>query len=221
MENLPANNGPEIVPFHPEIEQGLRDGHSLHGFRSGGGLRVVYMENDKHETVAYGEAPHIEEALQHAALDYSLGHETYEQQYSGEQARYPHYLTGDTEASSLLDEKMRGGMKIEARRDPRNNDIAVALSGMKHAPEIPAGLEDFVTSTGNPTTFEERGIVYGARRIYSASGDVGMEIHVLANPHNRRTNFYDYAKIAAGPTFVEAVAAAFEAPEVELMEEDI
>ena len=220
MENVPANtNGPEIVPFHPEIEQALRDGHRLHGNRAGGGLRVISIESEAGVMVAYGEAPHIEEALQHAALDYSLGHETYEQQY-GDEGRHPRYLTGANEASSVLDGKMGGGMKIDARRDPRNNDIAVVLSGTKYAPDVPNDLQDYVTSTGNSATFEERGIRYGIKPIRFAGGDIGVATQVLANPKNRRTDFYDYGKIAAGPTFVEAVAAVFAAPEVELAEGD-
>ncbi len=217
MENVPAPQNPhEVVPNHPEIEQALRDGHRLHGFRSGGGLRVINIENDAGETVAYGEAPHIEEALRHAAQDYALGHESYEKQYSGDNARYPHYLTGASEQSSPFDGEMSSGMKIDARRDPRNNDIAVALSGTKFGPEIPDGLQDYVTSTGNAAQFVHRTITYEATPIRFASGDVGITTRVVANPNNLSTTVYDYAKIAAAPTFAEAIAAAFAAPEIEI-----
>lgn len=217
MENVPAPQNPhEIVPYHPEIEQALRDGHQLHGFRSGGGLRVISIENSAGETVAYGEAPHIEDALEHASVDYTLGHESYEKQYSGDSARHDHYLTGAAEASSPLDGEMLGGMKIDARRDPRNNDIAAALSGTKFGPEIPDGLQDYVTSTGNAAQFVHRTITYEATPIRFASGDIGMTTRVVANPNNLSTTVYDYAKIAAAPTFAEAVAAAFVAPEVEI-----
>lgn len=217
MENVPGPyNTREIVPSHPEIDEALRQGNRLHGFRAGGGLRVVTMENEAGETVAYGEAPHIEEALEHAALDYRLGHEPYEQQYGGEDARYTRYLTGAQESSSSLDAHMIAGRKLDARCDPRNGDIAVVLSGVRPAPDIPVGLQEYVMATGSAAKFRHRTITYRLTPVRAASGDIGTTMEVVANPNNLSPYYYDYAKIAAGPTFAEAATAAFGAPEVEI-----
>ena len=75
------------------IEAALLAGAKLHSFRSGGGLRVVRLEKYK-ELLGYGEHPYIHDALEHADQDYLEGHKSYKEQYSGKNAKYPHYLTG-------------------------------------------------------------------------------------------------------------------------------
>ena len=56
---------PKDLPELPGIHQALRDGCRLRAFMSGGGLRVIRLEKRK-QLKAYGEFPHVEEALQHA-----------------------------------------------------------------------------------------------------------------------------------------------------------
>ncbi len=75
------------------IEKALFEGVKLHSFRSGGGLRVVTLEKEG-KSVAYGEHPYMADALMHANQDYLDGGLTYEQLYSGQNAKYRHYLTG-------------------------------------------------------------------------------------------------------------------------------
>lgn len=59
-----------------QLEQALRAGGQLHAFRSGGGLRVVRVERDA-GLVAYGEHPHMGDALRLAGEDYAAGQQCY------------------------------------------------------------------------------------------------------------------------------------------------
>lgn len=219
MEQLPvARQSAEVLPVRAEIEQPLRDGHKIHAFSSGGGLRVIRIEDQAGELVGYGEAPQVEEALEHAALDYQLGHETYEQQYSGENARHLHYLTGTTELSSPLDAHVRWGATFDAEKSREGDGIVVTLSGIKFPPEVPEGLQDRVTSTMTTETFEERGITYSAEPYqFPGNGEWGITIKVVDNPNGVNASSYRYTKTGEGQTFAQAVAEAFEAPETELM----
>jgi len=74
------------------LTEAIKNGCNIHAFRSGGGLRVVRIEKDN-ELKGYGEHPYISEALEHVAENYS-NPILYEKQYSGEEAKYTHYLTG-------------------------------------------------------------------------------------------------------------------------------
>lgn len=216
---LPIQPGSgEIVVHAAEIEQPLRDGHQLHAFSSGGGLRVVRIETTDGELVGYGEAPQVEEALVHAAKDYQLGHETYEQQYSGENSRYDHYLTGTTEVSSPLDGHLRRGLTVDARKGDDEGKIVVSLEHIKFPPEIPEGLQERVVLSMQPETFEERGVTYVATPYqFPGNGEWGISTRVIANPHDIPTTSYRCSQLGFGATFSEAVDAAFQAPEVEIM----
>jgi hypothetical protein len=218
MENVPADGqSREIVTYNPEIEQPLRDGYRIHGFSSGGGLRVIRIEDIAGKLVGYGEAPQVEEALEHAALDYRLGHETYEQQYSGENARHVNYWTGTTEISSPLDGHLRFGATFDAQTNAEGEGIEVSLAGSKFPPEVPDGITEYVADTMESVTFRERGVTYLAEPCQFPNGDIGASIKVLSNPDNIDTSHYQYIKTGLGQTFTEAVTAAFDAPEVELM----
>ncbi|MDB5163669.1 MAG: hypothetical protein JWS12_286 [Candidatus Saccharibacteria bacterium] len=218
MEHLPAVRLPgEVIALNPEIEQPLRDGHKMHAFSSGGGLRVIRIENNDGELVGYGEAPQVEEALEHAALDYQLGHEDYSQQYSGDNARHTHYLTGTTELSSPLDAHLRFGATFDAHKSAEGDGIVVSLAGIKFPPEVPDGLQERVTSTMEKETLEERGVTYSAEPYQFPGGEWGITVKVVANPNDVKTGFYHYTKSGEGQTFADAVADAFEAPETELM----
>lgn len=84
------------------LENALRTDGTLHAFRSGGGLRVVSLRagpNDGQQ-VGYGEHPHIEEALDHAGLSVLRPDLGYHDFYG---RLFPHYLTGENQASGPLD----------------------------------------------------------------------------------------------------------------------
>lgn len=84
----------KYIPYqesYPNLEKALRDGAKIHVSSSGGGLRVVRVENEKNELLSYGEYPYFSGALAHAESDFGL---SYKEQYSGKNAKHTHYLTG-------------------------------------------------------------------------------------------------------------------------------
>ena len=104
-------------PFrqYPLVSKKLRDGYSLHGFRSGGGLRVLYF-HDKHVDrrpegdVGYGEHPYVEQALDYVESDLAVGGREYESFYGVE---VPHFLTGCSTPSSEVDRWILSGRPFD------------------------------------------------------------------------------------------------------------
>jgi hypothetical protein len=78
---------PSIIGQYPGLSEALRNGQRLHGFRSGGGLRVVSLHDGK----GYGEHPYIYNALDHAEEDYQAGGREYSKVYG---KIHDHYYTG-------------------------------------------------------------------------------------------------------------------------------
>lgn len=106
------------------LEQALRAGNKMHVFRSGGGLRVVRLEDKNQWLSGYGEHPSFEEAIKHAEEDYKAGCREYSTVYG---VLYDHYLTGSATPSSLLDEWILKGHTIDAWFE--NETYIVELSG--------------------------------------------------------------------------------------------
>lgn len=79
------------LPAYPNIEKALKDGAKMHCFLSGSSLRVVFVKDDNEKNLTYGEHPYFSGALAHAESDFGL---TYDEQYSGENAKHTHYLSG-------------------------------------------------------------------------------------------------------------------------------
>src|SRR6266403_91893 len=95
------------------IEQALKEGCRVRTFRSGGGLRVVRIEDQNNELKGYGEHPAIEDALSHSNQDILDGHLAYKEQY-GENGKYAHYVTGRSESSTELDAWINQGHNFNA-----------------------------------------------------------------------------------------------------------
>lgn len=112
------------------IEQALRAGARLHSFLSGGGLRVVRLEKGGQLT-GYGEAPHIEEALEQASRDFLAGHEPYKTVY----------LIGDTNTTSRLDAWIRAGNAMNCQYENDGQGFLCCLTGWSRALERIASVE--------------------------------------------------------------------------------
>ena len=188
-------------------EQALFDGHQMRAFSSGGGLRVVRIEDQEGTLVGYGEAPQIEDALSHASENY-VTRETYQQQYSGEGARYPHYMTGTTEISSPLDGWVRWGHDFKAYAD--GEDVVVELGGSKHSPEIPKSVAGALGNSTDTITIVERGVSYRL----TGNGNGMTSIEVVDNPEGK-SHYWQFTKTGRAASLIDAVDAAFSAEEVE------
>lgn len=149
-----------------------------------------------------------------------FGHEDYEQQYSGDSARYPHYWTGTTDVSSPLDGHLLRGATFDAYKSRTSDAIVCSLAGIAFPPDVPEGMQERVVASMDVETFEERGITYQAEPYqFPGNGEWGISVKVIDNPKGISTMSYGYTKTGEGDTFQEAAREAFEAPEVELMDE--
>ena len=189
-------------------EQALFDGHQMRAFISGGGLRVIRIEDEQGSLVGYGEAPQVEDALNHASENYTT-RETYQQQYSGENARYPHYLTGTTEISSPLDGWIRRGHGFKAYAD--GEEIVVELSGTRRYPQVPSSVYYALGYSTDTITIIERGVSY--RLTGDGHGMTSME--VVDNPDGKDPYYWRITKTGREATLRGAIDSAFSAEEVE------
>ena len=121
-----------------EIDKALEGkGVRLRGFRSGGGLRVVRVEQaqgkGEAKLLGYGEHYDAERALKHCAEDLAAGGRPYEEVYG---KKHTHYLTGSASASGPLDAWLLEGGTIDAwcvlARGSQEKEVVVELKSLDH-----------------------------------------------------------------------------------------
>jgi hypothetical protein len=214
--------GLSVLPTEPRVadparlvplDDALRGGLGLHTFRSGGGLRVVCVrrreDGDRGTSVAYGEHPYLDVALEHAATDLVAGGRPYGAVYGGTE---PHYLTGASESSSGADAWVRQGQTIDAWGE--DGAVVADLRGFKQM-EFPADVVAAVKETGKRHYRNERGFVF---EFGPSEHSDGVSGRVLSAPEGRGHHeafLYRVSKVGRGPTLLVAVDAALAAPEVE------
>ncbi len=203
------------------IEQALREGCRLHTFRSGGGLRVVRIENEKNELKGYGEHPALEEALVHANEN-CVDNLTYEQQYNGDNAKYPHYLTGSTHSSTELDAWVKAGHNFDAHFETQEGCFVVELKGYAHQ-HTPEEIQKRVIKTGQPEEWKDkkRGYTFLSEPFtFPGNGEAGCSTKVIGTPEGKEKSdpwMYEIVKTGFSATSLwEAISNAFIAEEVEV-----
>jgi hypothetical protein len=213
---------PQQTPELSGLTQALRGGHRAHAFRSGGGLRVVNVRpSDKSEgepeseseLVAYGEHPHIEEALAHAAEDYLAGHRPYEEVYG---PMYPHYWTGASLATSNIDAWVLQGSTFDLWWD---KDAVVCQLGGWDRSRPPVELVAEVIQTDQPVLWSARGVTYRLKKQVFADGTLGHSMELASSDETVADPWmYRIAKTGRGLDVWQAIQAAFAAEPVEVSE---
>lgn len=208
-----SNEHPLNTQTLQTIESGLREGLKLHSFRSGGGLRVVRLENKDHVLKGYGEHYCIEVALDHTAEDFKAGQKPYEEQYGDN--GHTHYLTGSSSPNSALDLWVLKGHTFDAYVD--GAEVVAELHGYARS-EYPEGYADRATK-GEVLQWEDRGYTYQLRQFRFPNGELSCQGSVLKSPPSdeRGLDAWDYQAVKTGraATLAEAIEKAFEAPSVE------
>jgi hypothetical protein len=161
--NLPAilaHDGVQQVEAILRREKLLR----LHAFLSGGGLRVVRLERvrpgqSRGILDGYGEHPHIEEAMAHAAEDFAAGGRPYGEVYG---KIHDHYLTGSSEPCSQLDARLRSGKDFDAWFD--GGWMRAEIGGYEHEPLTPE-VEARARSGEEFEWTSERGVRFAFRSV--------------------------------------------------------
>lgn len=196
------------------LEKALQDGCNIHGFLSGGGLRVIRIEQSG-VLKGYGEHPSVDHALRHADDDFLAGGRDYDAVYGKE---HLHYLTGSSSSSSSLDAWVRQGRTFDAYI--KSGDVVLELRGYGKT-KTPANVIEKVDKTGQLVTWDDRGYVYETKASRFPNGERCYSTSVIQNPVGRSSAdpwMYKIAKIGTGKNLTEALENAFKATEIEIME---
>jgi hypothetical protein len=211
LGSTPESPRPELKG----IDRALNEGNRLHGFRSGGGLRVIRLEQEGKLT-GYGEHPSADEALKHTDEDFLAGGRDYHEVYG---KLNPHYLTGSHEVTSPLDGWLLQGHTVDAHRTDEGN-VRVELTGLTETRQ-PQAVLDQAKALRRPIVWMERGFTY--ETTYDPhlfpNGDEGHSTKVLDVPEGKdqhRAWMYYRTKTGEGKAFNEALDKAFEAPDREI-----
>ncbi len=207
VEKRIQENEPQIG-----IERALQEDCTIHAFLSGGGLRVVRIEQEG-VLKGYGEHPSVDHALYHANDDFVAGGRSYNAVYGGKQL---HYLTGSTSASSELDGWLRQGRTFDAF--VRDSEIVLELRGYDKT-ETPRDVIKQVDETRVPVTWENRGYTYETSISFFQNGEQCYSTSVIGKPEGRRgvdAWMYEIVKIGKGKDFSEALKRAFVSKEIEV-----
>ncbi|MBN2459091.1 hypothetical protein JXB28_02305 [Candidatus Woesearchaeota archaeon] len=194
------------------LEKALKEGCKLHGFRSGGGLRVIRIEKEN-KLKGYGEHPNVEDALSHANEDFLAGGRKYSEVYG---KLKPHYLTGTSSATSSLDGWLLRGRTIDAY--VQKGEFVVELRGLTLV-EVPGDVIERVKEISVPITWFQRGFTYETRQSKLPNGDQCYATKVLKSPKEkggRDAWMYNMVKKGKGKSFFDALEVAFEANEIEV-----
>jgi hypothetical protein len=195
------------------LEGALRKGHVIHAFLSGGGLRVIRVEKERHGTLlGYGEHPSVSEALKHAAEDFVAGGRPYADVY-GDNGKYPHYLTGSPTPDSELDSWLRHGNTFDARAE--GQEFVVELKGMHLVNTPDEALERARANKGHPAVWRDRGYTYES--VADSRGGVTTRVLKIAEGRSGAHGawYYDIAKVGRSPSLAQAFMQALSASPVE------
>lgn len=216
---MPETKKPFVLPG---LETKLRDGCLLHAFRSGGGLRVVRLEEvvgerrtpDKSlrrgEVIAYGEHPDIQEALAHAEEDFQAGHRAYDQVYG---PIHPHYLTGSTTASCGLDHWVLSGHSLDVYCQTFGGKVQfVVEAGYTYYIKTPQRVMDLVREKKQPVIWMRNDYRYESTLANHPAGGVTTSV-LFANENDPGGNawFQKTNAFYADGTLAEALASANDA----------
>lgn len=171
---------------YPALSKALKNGDKLHGFRSGGGLRVVRLTHCE-KTGGYGEHPHVETALKYAEDDLKVGGRKYNDFYG---KTVDHYLTGDSFASSQLDAYLLQGRDFDVYFE---NDQFIFLGKYYYTVKIPQEILDKAEKTRiNQTWTSDQGIIYEiVPSKVIATNSLSFSIHAISNPTKIHPHFQE------------------------------
>jgi len=160
-----------------------RENVFLKAFRSGGGLMVVQIQEDcspheKNIELGYGEHPMLFQAIQHAVEDLVDGKMPYEDKYSKEDSKYPHYLTGSYEFESIIEQHVLKGEDLKIRFV--DDQFEITLEGHEHL-RLPKEIQEYLVyraKTGHSfktVHWMSQGIIKASKACQFANGDWGVQ----------------------------------------------
>lgn len=193
----PPTHTPELIGIKKALSKSPPV--KMHVFRSGGGLRVVRIE-EKRKLIAYGESPTLEDALRRANNDFLK---------IRPRKSEIEYLTGQSFASSNIDAWVLRGQTIDLMYDSKFSSFVAILEGYEDQ-EIPDDVQKMAEANPGVTIYHtSRGLDFATTyyQNYFADGSQPM-----------RAFMYKVRKQGEGATFWEAFQNSLTAPSIEILE---
>lgn len=191
------------------LEEALKNGCIIHGFRSGGGLRVFRLERadpgSRGDLVGYGESATAEPALTILAEDVKAGGREYHDVYG---KLYPHYLTGSSSPGGKLDAFLLRGADVDVFYENGAFVATIETLGEVRTPE------DIVkrSTAGETVQFSARGFLYETAPSRFPNGERCCSTRVVKSPPGRTDSWhYREVRTGRGETLIQALADACEA----------
>lgn len=162
---------------YAQLEEALCKGGTIHGFRSGGGLRVLRLEN-KGKLLAYGEHPLFGEALRILREDLAAGGREYYTVYGKKET---HYLTGTYECPTAIDACLAKGHTIDISY--KKNKFLFVAKIFKEL-RMPEWVMNEVKLNKKPVQYELYGILFEAtwEKTWCVDGSYGVIGRIVHNP---------------------------------------
>lgn len=192
--------------MYENIQIAMAIGAKLHGFRSGGGLRVIRVEMSG-RLIGYGEHPSADEALRHADEDVLAGGRPYKEVYGG---KYEHYLTGSSEVTSALDAVLLRGGTCDAWAE---FGLVVFEATFTEEVKFPEDVLRDVYAGATRRWSDGEGYEFEFTPMRFPNGEMGAQVTTLKRPDGADSFNDTYRKRTRrglGKTFAEALLAAFE-----------
>ena len=170
--------------MYPNIQASLKAGNAMYIFRSGGGLRVVRVEQGKKrgELLGYGEYCNVGPALEIADLDLvKKKHKKYTTEY----------LTGSMSCTSKLDEWICCGHETNFKFENNRFYFFAELSVDVRSPEW---INEKVLKDGKAIDWELRGIKYRTEKSMFPSGEPCLQSTCLTYPTGSNGHAWFYKK---------------------------
>jgi hypothetical protein len=162
---------PSAIGEYVSLSAALKKGQTIHGFRSGGGLRVVRLsKGDKLK--AYGEHPYVYNALDHAEEDCMMGGRSYNKVYG---KIYDHYLTG-AQPQGGFDSWVYCGRAFDFMYE---NGKFVFSSKFSRQRKVPKEIDERVRTTGKTELWESDGYHFETSLHTTHSGYRGAMTRLL------------------------------------------
>ncbi len=183
---------PKPFGVYPLITEQLRLGRILHGFRSGGGLRVFSFADDG---IGYGEHPYAEQAMDLLEEDLAAGGRDYNDVYG---KVHPHFVTGSSTPSSEVDRWVRAGNDFDVGYYPDGRFVFASSWGTE---AIPRALYAQVIESRIPVCHvDERGYIFAVFPSTLPNGDKSACGRIVEPTHDecRRRGIFDPYEIKRG-----------------------
>lgn len=199
------------------VEDALRAGYVLHGFMSGGGLRVLRVGAGS-KLAGYGEHPTVSGALRILGEDLRGGCRPYDSVYGVVEA---HYLTGSSVSEDGLDAWLLRGQTWDVCY--REGLFVSELFGWDRE-ALPAEIERRAIDGETLEWTSHRGVTRVVGPVRFANDSRGCFSQVTHKPDGMtdvRTHMFRVTKTASAESLQGAIDGSLSAPPVEVSDDHI